>query len=83
MANLISEIEAAARLGKTRQTMRNWRIGYTRDGVVYGPRISRDYWRKLGATVVYDETFITKLEEKQNEIDAIFANAASDENAAL
>lgn len=83
MANLISEIEAAARLGKTRQTMRNWRIGYTRDGVLYEPRINKAYWRKLGATVVYDENFITRLEEKQNEIDAIFANAAPDTDAAL
>lgn len=84
---IITEIEAAKRLGVTRQTMRNWRCGYNRpDGTAYAPKIGTAVWRKIGQTVVYNTEFIEKLETAKHDLDTILAGTGATDapgNAAL
>lgn len=77
---MIPEVEVAARIGKSRQTLRNWRKGYwnvDKNGkeMWYDPRLKENvHWKKVGNTVVYDEKWVTKMEAAKRETDRLFEN---------
>ena len=69
----IPETEVAARLKVSRQTLRNWRMGYLSAGIEYEPKLTRDvHWKKIGNTVLYNETWVAKMQEAKNEVDQLF-----------
>ena len=60
MENYVVEVEAAERLGITRQTLRNWRKGY--EG--YPARLVQgEHWKKLGNTVFFDSLWVEQMED--------------------
>lgn len=69
--NLVTETEAAERIGVARQTMRNWRMGYKAGGVVYAPRLSSETWRKMGNVVFYDEAWVQQMEANKEQLEAL------------
>ena len=58
---LYSEKEAGKKIGVTAATLRNWRIGYTRGGKTYPPRIPASWWEKIGRGVFYSAESVKKL----------------------
>lgn len=73
---VITELEAAKRLGVTRQTMRNWRCGYRGlGGKFHAPKLGAETWYKIGAMVVYDVNFVEELRGAKNNLDKVLAGA--------
>lgn len=67
----ISETEAADRLGVSRQTLRNWRVGNGR----YPARLEKGvHWRKVGATVVFDAEWVERMEIIMRQKDELLNN---------
>lgn len=68
---MVTETEAAERIGVARQTMRNWRMGYKAGNVGYRPRLSNVTWRKIGNVVFYDEAWVAKMEANKEELETL------------
>ena len=77
---MIPEAEVAARLGKTRQTLRNWRKGYwssdtNGNDVWHEPRLTDGIWKKIGNTVVYKTEWVTEMENIKHDTHRLFKNS--------
>lgn len=65
------EEAVAQRIGVSRQTLRNWRVGYTNKAGTYPPKLTEGVeWRKLGnrkTKVVFDRAWADRMEDLYNQ----------------
>ena len=66
MNNWKTESETAALTGYTRQTLRNWRLGVNTGKYKYDRKLIEGVdWVKVGASVMFTDTFFNKLHNKE------------------